>query len=518
MWYLLGTDESARVRYNKLQEHVRASTSYLYAPEAIRFGVTLPPHYGDQWIEEEEVAREELHRLWHDSDAGLTVQLGVEWAHVAPTVVFKVLVSGNEPYVDLIADPSDIGVLRPDLHEWDRQEAIVHWYVLDRSAFRRMIAAIPDEKYRTTLMAEAEEHAGPGESPGSAETLPDAIHNIILAQATPNMIGVARAPADTSLAHPVVAEPVVKLAELWVRDDALDDWRVVTDFLATERIIWDPQNPLVSGEHPFHPLCLEPTPGYLWGVAPIERLLELQKWRERRMAQIEALMDIQLDPPLFFEGVSGLQDEKAKIFRKPGGLLSSPLPGAKVTPVVPPMPPDAFADVQEMDRQFASMGGLPLGMRGQTEPGVRSGEQALIQAILAAGPTLSKAMRVENCVEGIATAALRLQRRISKTTLRKGDGTEFLLAQMPGDFVARVSAHSASPIYAQQIAQKAQMAKQAGAISNEDYIRMLGLPQDDILAVKAKKLAQAQAERAKKLVEIKEREARAKEVKAERAK
>lgn len=503
-WFLNGSD-SGRAKYNKLAEHVQASASYLYAPSSVRFGVVLPPDHGDEWIEEEEAAREEMHRLWHDTGAALTFGLGVTWAHVWDSAIFKVFTDQNEPTVRLISDPGDVGVLREDLDDLSQQEAICHWYVMDLSAFRRWIANHRDAE---GIWTEAEQHAGPGEDAGS-EALPPTVQRIILAQATPSMVGVARASEATDLGRARSREPVVKLAELWVRDDALKgDYRVVTNLLATERIIWDPPNPLIPDEHPFHGLALDPLPGYVWGISPIQGLLDLQAWREEKLDALNLRENLQLDPPLFFEGMAGITDEKARAFRKPGGQLASAMPGAKVSPIVPAPLPDPFAMIDQIDRMFANRAGLPMGLRGQTEPGVRSGEHAIMQAMLGAGPTLTRAMLVEATLEGIATAMLRLRRRMSGTPLRTlGESREFMLSQMPGDFVVRVTAHSASPVYQQQILQKAVLAKQHQAIDNETFLELLDLPMAEILKAKARRLGKAQAEKAERLLAIQEKKA-----------
>jgi hypothetical protein len=360
------------------------------------------------------------------------------------------------------------------------------------------------------LFGVGEAHAMPGFE-AINETLPATMQRIILASASPTMIGAAQGNINTMLAIPQVNDPVVRLAELWVRDDEQQDYRVVTHFLATEEVMWDPVNPLRSGCHPFVPLTLGPTPGYAWGICPQEDLILLQAWRERKMIEVDQRDELQLDPPVFFEGFTNIRDEQAKAFRRPGGNMSSAQPNAKITPLIPPPLPDPFGMVREIDQMFSMQGGLPKALQGQTEPGVRSGEQAAMQALLAGGPTMVRAMLVEDCLEAVATQQLRLHRRLLGTTIRKQSSQEFLLSQMPGDFVCRVWAHSASPLYAQQIVQRAVLAKDKGAIDNEDFLEFLDLPMTDTkLKAKARKLAQAQAERQERLLKIQEEKAMAK--------
>jgi len=517
--YLTGSETGVRARYNKLAEHVAFSSSYLYAPGSTRFGVVMPPTHGDRFMREAQGAREELHRLWHDTDAARVFGLGVTWAHVWPSAIYKVMVSQNRPAVALLSDPADLGVLEEDVDEWDEQEALCHWYTVNLSKFWRMIQAIPDEQRRAQLWDTAQDSATPKEAT-SAETLPSTVQRfIILAAASPTMEGQVQGMGGTALAIPRVHEDVVRLAELWVRDDRgyRDDrhrwqpeWRVVTNLLATEEILWEPLNPLISDEHPFHALTLDPAPGYLWGTSPLEKLIALQEWREKKLVDIDERDGRQIDPPLFFQGFGTMDGERAKAFLHRGGYITSSAPNADVKPVMPPPVPDPFAFIDQIDGMFSRAGGLPKGMTGQTEPGVRSGEQAMGQAMLGSGPTMTNAMRVEGVLEEVATALLRLHRRVNGETIRLGQGadaTDVLLSQLPGDFVVRVSAHSASPLYAQQIAQKAVLAKQLKAITNERFIELLDLPQSEILVAEARQLSKAQAEQSERVIEIQEAKA-----------
>jgi hypothetical protein len=526
-WFLTGSDANMVVRYNKLREHVADSAADIYAPEAVRFGVSLPPeHNAEEWIDELEAERDALNRLWHDPNHGhgLTFGMGVEWAHVWPTAIFKVIVSDGRPSVELIPDPADVGVLREGVHSWSRQEAICHWYVLDLPSFRRMVGSHPQ---RELLMAKAAEHAGRYSTSGSSDVLPSAVNRLVLAQATPSMIGAVQAIADSALATPREMEDVVRIAELWVKDDRarvrvlpsgveeyVPEWRVVTILLPEEIVLWDPLNPLIAGQHAFHPLTLEPTPGYLWGLSPLDGLLMLQAWRETRMNQLDALMEKQADPPIAAIGLGGIADEKVKALRRAGGIFTSAMPQGEVKPFIVPMPPDMFAEVQEIDKMFAQRAGRPLGLRGQTEPGVRSGDQAMAQAMLGSGPTLTKAMRVEACLAAVATALLRLERRISSRPLRKRDGTEVLPSQIPSDLIASVIAHSASPLYAQQVLEKVAFASMRNAIDSETLIRALNLPDEYSTVVKGRRISKNMADAAQQEMQLKEREVAAKEMKA----
>ena len=85
---------------------------------------------------------------------------------------------------------------------------------------------------------------------------------------------------------------------------------------------------------------------------------------------------------------------------------------------------------------------------------------------------------------------------------------------MPGDFVAHVWSHTTSPVYSEHITQKAVVAKKLGVIDDEDFLLYLNLPNTDKVRRKSKKLAKAKAESQEKVIELKDREVRAKEAKA----
>jgi len=86
--------------------------------------------------------------------------VGVEWAHVYPTVVFKVIPSAGDAVVTLVPDPADIGVLEND-RPFDRQEALCHFYTLTLSQFRRLILGHPREKELMALAYQDPSRAGP---------------------------------------------------------------------------------------------------------------------------------------------------------------------------------------------------------------------------------------------------------------------------------------------------------------------------------------------------------------------
>jgi hypothetical protein len=543
---LTGTDTLDRARYNALKEWEQLSTSLVYASENLQFGMTVPPYYGDRWDEELVLAREELHRLWFDGDATEVANQVVSQAHYADSSIAKLIVNRNEASLAIIADPSDFGVGDEHL-PIEQQEVFVHWYSASLPTFWRMIhASEMDEEARKIAWARAEAHATPYED-NKNDNLPPAVQSLILASASPTMVGNVQSVRDTMLAIPQSRTPVVQLAELWVWDDRagrlckaclerkeswrhawpsnagghtfdpgdyVPDWRVVTNFLATEAILYEPVNPLGIEGHAFFPLTLGPMPGYTWGIAPQEHLVGLQLWRERNLAELDLRDQLDVDPPLAMYGVPSRDGETSKAWRKPGGDIFLTMPNSKVDPVKPAPLPDKFEFIREIDGMLRAMQGIPKSMAGQADQAQRSGDQTIATAMLGAGPTLSRAMLVEDWLEHVATAMMRLHRNLLDRPLVKSDGTRFLLRQMPSDFIARVWAHSASPIYTEHLTQKALIAHKQKLIDGRDALTFLNLPGTDMLLRTQKKLEKAQGEQTEKVISLKEKEVEAKVLRA----
>jgi len=517
-FYLTGSDEGADVFYNKIEEWVEFSSAYLYDPASVRFYPALPPHYGNRYAEELAVAREELEWLWHQTPTALLFAAGVTWAHVWDSVVFKVVMQPRSvPMPWLVPDPSDLGVLHENLNDWENQEAICQWYVMDLARFERLVNLFPaervDQRGRDELIQLARDHAVPGYET-SYEMLPPAVSRLIISAASPTMTGAVDMPPEAPLGIPRVSDPVVRIAELWVKDDSINDYRVVTNFLPTEDILWEPENPLLKGQHPFHELSLSFIPGYLWGKAPAQSLLRLQLLREKKFHEQDRRDELFINPPLFFEGMSNLDGEKSKRFRLPGGDITSSMPNAKVTPVTPPPKVDEFGFIDQVDNMFARQSALPKVNIGGMEAGVRTEDQLMALAMLGSGPTMRRAMIVKSAAERLATYMLRLHRQVLGRTLKTHEGAEFYLSQISGEIAARVWANSTSPLYVQQTFQKATAAKQLGAIDNESYLDYLDLPNINVLKRRAREMGEGQAAAAQQLVDIKKAEAEAKMVSA----
>ena len=133
---------------------------------------------------------------------------------------------------------------------------------------------------------------------------------------------------------------------------------------------------------------------------------------------------------------------------------------------------------------------------------------------MGAGPTLARAMIVEDWIGGIATATLRCWQHMCDRPLVRPTGDRFLLGQMPSDFTVRVMSHSSSPIYTENQKALAFAMKKEGMVTAHGALRLINPPFLDLLLKEATKLEESQAQRGQQVLELKEREVKAKEEKA----
>src|SRR3989304_8378787 len=90
-----------------------------------------------------------------------------------------------------------------------------------------------------------------------------------------------------------------------------------------------------------------------------------------------------------------------------------------------------------MSLREEDMESLPTGA-GARGLGPASAEDDLMaKALLSSGPTLNRAMLVERCIERVATALLRLERRRKERPLFTTEGERFYLSPMPAGLAGR---------------------------------------------------------------------------------
>lgn len=518
IWYERGTDRAGMpARFNKIKAAVTQQASYLYNPEGTRFSLGLPPAHKKAWMKPAEVARQEFTRTWRDIGADVMFGEFVKMAGVYGAGLVKLLAEPEHAYSLNWIPPGDCAVLREDVPYLDRQDALVHWYYLTVPEVRLLVRGL---KNADQIVTWAEEHATPGQQADQSSNM---LQQIIINTAQPSPPigtfpgGMTPWTQLTDL-RAQVAEPLVECIEVWEKSDIKIDGKTHVDYWVSTVIgtwtVMERQNPVLpavgdfEAELPFVKVWTDPVLDYFWGESAIEKLLQLQDWRERRMGEIDELYGLQLDPPGFYSGpgMMPMGDEKKFTMRTRGALVQGG-PQSKMDPLRPPMPDNPFELIDRVDGMFDEAIQMPPILKGQNEQGVRAGNQLADLASIASGPVRNKALIVEDAIEVLATRLFHLMQRDDPTKYETDDGQEFLLAQLPRGTTVKVSAHTSSPIYAQDLSDKADRLLKAGAIDLADYVEMINPPRAEELMEKARVLMKAKAEMVAKKFQIEEKKA-----------
>lgn len=521
MWYERGTEfAGAPARYNKLESFVDLLTSYLYAPDSARFSMWLPPRHRAQWLDFAAVARDEFAGVWRDTGADVVFGNIVEWSQIYGGALAKVLPDPlGTPRVCYVY-PGDFGVLREEVASIDDQMAFCHWYWLSVPEVDLLCRG---HKYEADIRKWARDSAIVG--PANRQFPPMVQQMIVQNMASNQPSGLF---TMAGLEYPETQEPLVEFCELWERvpfsykregrHTTFMDYWVTT--LCNQYEIMGRRNPVLPwqpsyiasalpGENPFVMVSASQRLDFFWGRSVLPKLLQLQNWRETRMNQIDQVFALQADPPRWGSGM-GLTDEKILNLRKPGSVTSSQMPNAKIESIKIEMPDDPWAIIQHLDDMFSDAGGIPPILAGEQQAGMRAGNQVGAVANISVGRLRRRALYIEDAAEVTATKMWHLMQRHDDATYTTPKGQSFLLSQLPPEARMRVDAHSASPVYAEQVIQKATMGIQAKALTLPDYIRLLDLPDSEALVERARDLQEAQAENAKAMLQIEMMKARKK--------
>lgn len=437
--------------FNKIDAAMDTLAAFLFAGETMRFSIKLGPGV-DKKIEMPKIPplKERLNDNWQDSNADMLVGLAVRDSLTFATMIIKLIQRGSET-MPFTIDPGNFGVLREDVPMLDRQEAFVHVYMTTRSQLERDISDHPNKDSIMSRVS-ANRHAD------DETDLPAGVQRIITSAVSPDIQGNVNAPLGANLDWyvPRTAEDLIEMHELWVWDDddpatAKGGWRVAT--LADPSVaIYDrsaAESMFLPGEHPFTQICPNPMSDYFWGRSEVEKLIQLQDEREHRMFQIHKLIDRQVDPPKGMSGVWGEVGEKDFAYRSLNALVSTTDATAKIQEFKPVVPPDAWADVHEIDGMFDEVIGLSNVLKGKGEAGVRSKGQTDRLAQLGSSRAKKRALVIEDALERIGGQYLRLDQRHNKEVLMTvSDNPEkFIAAQFTPHYTVKVDAHSSSPVF-----------------------------------------------------------------------
>lgn len=495
-WYLTGAGDSVDpARFNKLYSHVDALSAFIYAQDTTRFALKIPRQHQAALAEHAEVARDVFADRWHDTDADLEFGLAVDWSLVYGCSILKTLAAPD--LCQKICEPWQFGVLQEDVSSLDDQEAFVHWYPMPLSQLDRFLTGHPKKE---AILKALRPQAISSTGAMASESIPP-LGAIVMSQTTPSLVGNVIVGHTSGPYEPQLEEETIELAELWVWDDALMDYRCITSGMAEFTTIWRRPNPTLPGECPFTVVAPFPDPNYFWGQSEVARLVALQQWREVRMGQIDRLLAKQIKRSISATGMTGITEEKLEAMRSSGLFVNSG-PMGKFEDMTPAMPPDAFAEIKEIDGMFAESGGLTGPLSAQEMAGVRAGTQVNTMATLASARPRKRALIVEDILEQASTKFFRVLRRKDETPYPLPNGTAFLLAHVPEETRVTVSAHSSTPLYADTVLAKADRLLKAKAIDLPTYVELVDPPMADALRAKARVLQDSMAKQAQQRFEV----------------
>ena len=485
-WFLFGAGpEESPTIFNKIFPHIDQLTSFLYSAETTRFSINLGASVAAQ--EHIKVPRLTLalNDEWLNSNADQVFSSALTWSLVFNSTFIKLVVNkGIHPYM---VEPSSIGVLREDIPYTDRQEALVQTYYITKSELYARLYTHPNRDNIVKRVVSSQH--------SRTEDIPEGMDRIIMSQTDPTLYGNVNLDLYGYNRYKArVAEDTIKMYELWVWNDEIQDYQVVT-MADPDVFIYDRPGASVflKGELPFVQICPNPQYDYYWGQSEVQRLIFLQQLRNNRMTEILDLLSKQVSPPTALVGFTGILDEKNFALNRAGGLLSTDMPNAKVDRLAPEMPSSLFEVIHEVDSMFAEASGITSILGGRGESGVRSAGHASQLARLGSSRAKKRALIVEDSLEKVATLYLKIMQAYDNTHFQDEEGNKFIAEQFTRDYVVKVDAHSNSPIFTEDLRQLAFNLYKAQAIDQESLLDLLEPPMKQLLKDKLKKRQQTQA-------------------------
>jgi len=483
-----GAPDGSTSTINKIYSHIDQLNALMYSSETTRFSIDLSPSASDLNKGQIGPLTRSLNADWHLSNTDLVFGQALLWSFCYGSMFVKMRVNAGqiEPFV---VEPHDIGVLREDIHGLWRQEAFTHSYYVTKSQFEYDLRQIPHPRLDSILKA-----ITPAPKPSETAST-NLMERIVTSQSQPNMIGNVNFDlSGPNRYRPAVAEELLRLSELYVFDDEIKDFRIVT-IAEPGVVIFDRplESMFLKNEIPLIQICPNPSHDYFWGYSEVDRLIPLQDMRNTRMEQITHMLNLQARPPKFGSGFDGSIDEIADTLDSPSGLISASMPGAKMETLSPTIPDDLYREIRELDGMFEEMSGITNIIQGKGESGVRSQGHAANLARLGSSRAKKRALVIEDQLEKLATVFLQLKKVYDSSRLRSDEGIEFIADQFTEQFMVKVDAHSNSPIFQEDQRALAFELFKAKAIDRQSLLDLLDVPMKELLKLRLTKMEEAEA-------------------------
>ncbi len=510
MYYLYGCDvDNDPATFNKVYPQIDLMRSFLFAAEAVRFGIILgesAPKPLD--LPKVPALTRHLNSKWSDSNGDIVYGEALEWSLVYNSMFVKTVVQvtkgGSYSVRPMLIEPHSFGVLREDLPFLDDQEAFGHSYSESYRTLDRKLASHPRHADIMSRVSASFKREDKDAAPAGVQRIIMSAFPMTGYPNGPGSITLPMSTIDTYRAK--ITDERVEMRELWVWDDDEEQYRVATmasgGVCVYDRVAFDRENNpaslFISGEHPFVQVCPLPSYDYFFGHSMVEKVTRLQDARERRFRQNGELLDRQVKPPTSQRGQwQGIPDETAYAREVFGGGMSSIDPTAEFKVYAPTIPTDLYAYVREIDADFNDMMGLSNVTQGKGDSGVRSKGHAAELARLGSSRVKQRAYVLEDGLDKLATLYMRIIQAYDKSVMVDDKAQKFAPFQFTKDFTVKVDGHSSSPIFAEDYKQMAAELYQAGIIDGEEVLELVNAPSKQLMIEKWKKISAARAQAAK---------------------
>lgn len=523
-YYLWGVDnysmQDTMGRFNNIFPHCDQLSSFMFSPETTRFTINIGPSVSAEENYKVAPMVQGIHREWHgQNDNGLDTDFkeALDWSLAYGSMFLKFRwrnwqrkeengeVTKGGGLQHFLVEPHNFGVLREDKRGLYKQEACCETYFITKSQlYNELDAAAHRDKDYLMSVAQVGPQSVVQSNAGPVDRL---IVTSIQGGSITGNASMWGSPL-TTMYRPTTIEDLIEMQELYVYDDKIMDWRIVT-MMNQQHPIWD--RPIgkifVPQTLPYIQICPRPANDYFWGHSEVEKLIPLQDMLNERIADIRHLLKKQAHAPSSVTGETAVPDEMQLAMDTPAGLLAIGSPGANINNHQPTVPNDLWNDVRQIKEFFGEVSGLPPINQGKGEQGVRSKGQAQLASQLGSTRPKNRALIIEECLDATATLIVKCMKKFDKRPYREekdDEATEFFAAQFTDDFEAKVDGHSNSPVFMENTEEKVFGLFDRQVIDKEMLLQLIDLPLKQLAKVRLKtKIEPAEAAAHKEEVDLK---------------
>src|SRR5208282_3220415 len=411
-----GRYDGTKALLNLLHMSLDRTAAHLFSPVELKFAMDFERPYPKAIYDRAAQAAKGVTRMWERNGTDITVARGVFDALKYGCTLLKQWVQmegkpGHEhpAYYDKLVMPWNFGVYDESEIRIDRQEILCETTTLTPPAIWRRIWRMPNaEKLFQRIMA----HAKHGEMSGEPNSFflqvlsTSQINTGVQGMVSPVPGGIVQLNNDPnfSIMGPVVGTDVVRMHELWVKDE--DDYTTIQliepDVIITPyndgKVTFKKGNLLGSGcqLQPYRKIQPNETSDWFWGRSELVDIIEPQALLSTWADDLKRMYGLQVDKLIFFSGENSITDELYAQFRNAGyGNLGQ---GTQIEDLTPKIPTEALPLLEWIEQKINSLQGYPPIMQGQGEQGVRARSHANT-LMKTASPTLrDRALIVERNV------------------------------------------------------------------------------------------------------------------------